>query len=120
MSQRDRKSRSRASDGDDHDEEALPAAEPAPAGLALRALVAEVGDRAMNDQVLIQLLDDDGNWYTPGQVPAAIKAVRAISADIREFSGTYSDADLGELRKALNELGETISRRIGLGRGDQR
>lgn len=64
-------------------------------------------------QVQIRLLDSDGEWYQPHQAPTALAAVRAIDEDIRDYPGTYTDANLRALRTALQELDVVISARIG-------
>jgi hypothetical protein len=77
------------------------------------------GDEIMSEQasktrqVQIQILDADGNWFTPHQVPAVLAALPAIREDMEQYSGSYHDGDLREIRKALRELDTAITKRIG-------
>ena len=64
-------------------------------------------------QVQIRLMGSDGEWYEPHQMPAALAALRAIGADIRQYSGSYSDGSLRQFRAALRDLDAVIGQRIG-------
>lgn len=64
-------------------------------------------------QVQIRLMGADGEWYQPHQVPAVLAALPAIGEDIEQYSGSYSDGNLRDIRAALRDLDAVLSRRIG-------
>lgn len=64
------------------------------------------------EQVRIEILGADGEWFAPYQPHAAIAGITAIAEDIRQYSGSYSDEQLRKISEALRELDSVIAHRI--------
>jgi len=69
-------------------------------------------EQTKTQQVRIQVLGTDGEWFTPHQVPSVLAALPAIGEDIEQYSGSYSTGDLVRIREALTKLTDLVSRRI--------
>jgi hypothetical protein len=63
-------------------------------------------------QVQINLMGSDGEWFQPHQVPAALAALRALREDIAQYSGTYQARDLRKIREALHALDEQVGENL--------
>lgn len=68
----------------------------------------EQGERL---QVQIRVLGPDGEWYAPAYQPAAVlAALEAIRRDMQEYSGSYPQDKLREIRDAAQAVVNEASR----------
>jgi hypothetical protein len=64
-------------------------------------------------QVQIRVLGADGEWFVPAYQPAAaLAALKAITLDMRECPGSYSQDKLREICEAAQAVVTEASRQV--------